>query len=108
MKTVYAKHLPYDDGHLGPVLDEMQLCGPPTLRCVKVSDTVWVALEGSHRLAACAELGIEPKLVVMQYDVSDYAPGRWGKILTMLPYYQFDSVMILNIEDFKWPSQMKT
>ena len=51
MTVIYAKHEPYEDGHLGDVIAEMQLAGTPTLRCVEWRDGYY-ALGGSHRLAA--------------------------------------------------------
>lgn len=97
-KTILAKHPPYDDGHLGPVLDEMVLTGSPTIRCVRVGDKVWAALEGSHRLAAASILGLSPKIVVLQPELEAYDPGRESTVLRDLPAYRFSEVWVLDIE----------
>jgi hypothetical protein len=74
-KSILAKHLPYDSGHLGPVLDEMLLCGPPTIRCLRVGEWVFLALEGSHRLAAASALGLAPRLVVVRPEIEAVRRG---------------------------------
>jgi hypothetical protein len=100
MKTIYAKHLLYDNGHLIPILDEMRHCGPPTLRCVKIADGVWMVLEGSHRVAAAFLHRMTPKLVVLQPEVEEYAPGRWSLKLKELPSYSFAEVAVLDLGVF--------
>ena len=67
IKTVYAIHAP-DPAHLAAVKAEMQRLGAPVLRVIECGDH-YMALEGSHRLAAALELGVAPKLIVYGQDV---------------------------------------
>ena len=47
----------------------MEEAGAPTLRAVWMDCFgAWVALEGSHRLNAAAELGFVPEIEEMDYD----------------------------------------
>jgi hypothetical protein len=94
--TIYAKHFPYDDGHLASVMAEMELTGPPTIRVSKFRDSIF-ALEGSHRLAACHALGLEPKLVVLEHDCSDTLDAFFYGIRDTLPKYEFVHVHILEV-----------
>lgn len=66
MTTIYAIHRPQDD-KLAEVVAEMQVRGTPTIEVVDCGDH-YMALEGSHRLAAAAQLGITPALVVHEQD----------------------------------------
>jgi hypothetical protein len=84
MTTVYAIHETEAD-HLAEVIAEMRALGAPTIRVVDCGDH-YMALEGSHRLAAAAELGLTPELVVSeQDDVLDitaydwYDEANWGE-----------------------------
>lgn len=63
---VYAIHAPEAD-KLANVIEQMRTLGAPTIRVVDCGDFM-MALEGSHRLAAAAELGIEPVLDVYEQD----------------------------------------
>jgi hypothetical protein len=63
---LYTMHAP-QDAHLAEVIAAMRTLGAPTLRVVDCGDH-YVALEGMHRLAACAELGMAPELVVLEHD----------------------------------------
>lgn len=65
-KTVYAIH-GTDEDKLAEVIAEMRELGAPTIRVVDCSD-FYMALEGSHRLAAAAELGLTPEFVVFEQD----------------------------------------
>ncbi len=70
MTTVYAIH-DTDAAHLEEVIAEMRKMGAPTIRVVDCGD-FFMALEGSHRLAAAAALGLTPELIVYeQGDVVD-------------------------------------
>lgn len=64
--TIYAIH-GVDDDHLAEVVAEMRRLGAPTIRVVDCGDH-YQALEGSHRLAAAAELGLVPNLDVLEQD----------------------------------------
>lgn len=61
--TAHATH----PGHLGYVTAEMRRRGAPTIRVVDCGDH-YVALEGVHRLAAAADLGLAPILDVLAQD----------------------------------------
>ena len=66
MATIYAIH-EVDADKLSGVIAEMESLGAPTIEVVDCGDH-YMALEGSHRLAAAAALGIEPTLVVHEQD----------------------------------------
>lgn len=66
MFTVYAIHAPTVD-HLAEVKAEMIVRGAPTIEVVDCGD-YYMALEGSHRLAAAADLGLTPELTIHEYD----------------------------------------
>jgi hypothetical protein len=68
MIDVYAKHAPYEDGHLGEVSADMLRLGAPTIRVIW-ADGRLCALEGSHRLAVCHHLGLTPLLLVEEADL---------------------------------------
>lgn len=52
-----------DESHLSLVCDQMRTLGPPTIKAVWVEVLgAWVALEGSHRLAAALSLGLTPEI----------------------------------------------
>jgi hypothetical protein len=95
MRVVFAKHAPYETGHLGEVVAEMVQVGPPTLRVMEW-DGHLCALEGSHRLAAAHYLGEVPKLVIECPDVPDYRE----RSLDGLPMYTFESALVLDLRDF--------
>ena len=60
--TVYAIHAP-DPAKLEAVRSEMERLGAPTIHVVDCGDH-YMALEGSHRLAAAYALDLTPNLVV--------------------------------------------
>lgn len=64
--TLYTIHQP-DPRKVATVQEEMRILGAPTIRVVDCSDH-YVAIEGVHRLAACAALGIAPILDVLEQD----------------------------------------
>lgn len=58
-----------DPTHLAAVRAEMLRLGAPTVRVVRdEAQGLYLALEGSHRLAAARELGIVPILQVIPED----------------------------------------
>lgn len=73
---IYAIHRP-EAGKLAEVVAQMQALGAPTIRVVNCGD-YYMALEGSHRLAAAAELGLEPVLEIYeQEDMIDVTAYDW-------------------------------
>lgn len=106
MRTVYAKHLPYDDGHLGVVMDEMEITGAPTIRVIEFEDKLF-AIEGSHRLAAAYYLELEPKLVIMEEDVGGLEES-WRKVAKTLPTWAYTFSHVLDLRKvFKKPELSK-
>jgi hypothetical protein len=56
-----------DENHLAKVKAEMQELGAPTIRAIYDGEIYW-AIEGSHRLVAAHELGIEPQIIDIEYS----------------------------------------
>jgi len=78
MNTVYTIHAA-DSGHLQSVAATMQALGAPKIRVVDCGDH-YEALEGSHRIAAAATLGIVPDWQVIGWDdVIDPTGFDWFK-----------------------------
>lgn len=76
MHTIYAIHAPEAD-KLSQVIEQMRSLGAPTIEVVDCGD-YYMALEGSHRLAAAHELGLAPVLVVYgQDEVLDVSKYDW-------------------------------
>lgn len=66
MRTLIAINKP-EAAHLQAVIEEMRVLGSPTLRVVDCGDH-YVALEGSHRIAAAEKLGLALDLDVLRQD----------------------------------------
>lgn len=98
MTRIHAKHEPYTDGHLGPVIDEMQHCGAPTIRAIEYRGNLF-ALEGSHRLAVAWATGLVPKIIVLKADAGDGLDQHWGEV-SGLPVYEFDHLLVMREEAF--------
>ena len=62
--TVYAIHAPEDD-KLAAVVSEMKKLGAPSIKVINCGD-YYMAVEGSHRLAAAAALEINPVFDVIE------------------------------------------
>ncbi len=76
MFTVYAIHRP-EAAKLAEVIAEMQALGTPTIEVVDCGDH-YMALEGSHRLAAAHALNITPELIVHDQDAMiDISSRDW-------------------------------
>jgi hypothetical protein len=102
MRTVYAKHEPYEDGQLANVVEEMRIQGPPTVRVVE-RDGLYFALEASHRLAAAHHLGIQPRLVVVTPEADETLETFWARVAPQLPIYDFPCVHVLHLAAFEVP-----
>lgn len=88
MATIFAIHAP-DPNKLEQVKEEMVRLGAPRIEVVACGDH-YMALEGSHRLAAAAALGITPDLVIHEdddvidisrydwYDTANWAESRYS------------------------------
>lgn len=66
MTTIYAIHSP-KKAKLDNVIKKMRTLGAPTIRAINCGDHL-MALEGSHRLAAAAALGLTPVLEIIDQD----------------------------------------
>jgi len=66
ISALYLIHA-VDPAKLAAIKAEMLTLGAPTIRVVDCGDH-YMALEGCHRLAAAAELGIAPVLDVLDQD----------------------------------------
>jgi hypothetical protein len=68
--TVVAAH-GVDDEHLSDVASQMATLGAPTVRAIEIAGVLY-AIEGTHRLAAAAQLGVQPAIdVVADGDADD-------------------------------------
>ena len=56
-----------DQEKLASVVAEMITLGAPTIRIVN-SCNGWLAIEGTHRLAAASKLGLEPNFIELADD----------------------------------------
>ena len=56
-----------EPSHLKEVIVEMREAGAPEIRAYYTGE-MYIALEGSHRLAAAWELGLEPTIIEMDED----------------------------------------
>lgn len=66
MTSIYAIH-DVDTDYLSNVIAEMQTMGAPKIEVVDCGD-YYMALEGSHRLAAAHALGLVPTLIIHEQD----------------------------------------
>jgi len=83
MTTIYTIHAA-DNDKLTQIIAEMQMLGTPTIKVVDCGDH-YMALEGSHRIAAAHRLGLTPTLIVHEQDemleISGYdwyEPQNWA------------------------------
>lgn len=65
-KTVYLIHK-IDQDKLAAVKADMAVMGAPTIRVVDCGDH-YMAIEGTHRLQAAHDLGVNPDFVVLSQD----------------------------------------
>jgi hypothetical protein len=76
MTTIYAIHAPVAE-KLEMVKREMEDLGAPVIRVINCGD-YYMALEGSHRLAAAHALGLEPELMIFEQDeIVDITQYDW-------------------------------
>lgn len=101
MKKVYAKHLPYKNGHYAKVYKEMELNDDgPIIRVVKTDKDEYCAVEGSHRIASAHSQNKIPRLIVLEPDAVGISDDWWSSIKNTLPLYEFESVFVMNEKDF--------
>lgn len=69
---IHLLHNHYDKEHLEEVKKEMLKRGAPTIKAYKVENGFYMAIEGCHRLRACKELGLTPKIdILTDYNWND-------------------------------------
>lgn len=62
--TIILLHKHYDEAQLQAVTDQMRRLGAPQIKAIyDHSNSMWIALEGCHRLRAAHALGITPQLI---------------------------------------------
>ena len=105
MTKIWAKHLPYTNGHLGKVYNEMQLTGPPTIRVVQDSIGDLVAVEGSHRICAAHDMGLPLKVILLKPDCEG-ADEFFDRVKPTLPTYEFDTILCLDERAFDRGSEI--
>jgi hypothetical protein len=66
MKTIFSIH-EVNEEKLASVVADMQRLGSPSIRVVDCGDYL-MALEGTHRIAAAARLGIPVDLIILDQD----------------------------------------
>jgi hypothetical protein len=87
MKVIPPHRLP-EENHLDAVTQEMERLGAPTLKAVWLDGyQAWMALEGSHRIAAAQALGLTPEIEEVEYDpeatTDEVVPGSYQDCLTL-------------------------
>lgn len=95
---IYAKHLPYKNGHYAKVFNEALLNDDGPIIRVVLFDGDYCAVEGSHRLATAHAQGKEPRLIVVEPDLPPNEEW-WSKIKPTLPVYHFEHVHVLKEAD---------
>lgn len=98
--AVFAKHPPYDDGHLGRVAADMNVAGIPIIRVMEF-DGAFIALEGSHRISLAHRYGMEPRLVVEIADSCAVPDSVLYRVKMTLPRYEFQHAWVLRLGDVK-------
>lgn len=96
---IFAKHPPYQDGHLEEVALDMVHAKEPTIRVVEFEGEFY-ALEGSHRLALAHEYGLVPKIIILDADLVG-CDDFYRRIRDTLPVYEFEHVLKLEEKAFK-------
>lgn len=95
MQTVYIINKTQEE-HLARVKAEMMKLGAPTIRVYNTGDC-YIALEGSHRIVAAAELGLTPEWIEMdendemEHDIYDVDGNR---VSDLLEYIGFGSDVV--------------
>ncbi len=97
---VVAPHEP-EPAKLAKVIDQMTRLGPPEIRAWWDGEK-WIALEGSHRLAAAEALGMTPEIEPMSldeemlHDFEDVSSRRVEDVIEYVagtkrgPHYHFE------------------
>lgn len=80
--NIILPHDHFDADHLAAVIKEMEVIGAPTIKAVRMEAYgAWVALEGSHRIRAAFELGLEPQVDEVEWSdtvtTDEVVPGSY-------------------------------
>lgn len=97
MVIVTPLHWYYSEEHLLHVTLEMSRLGPPRIRA-HLSDGIWYAREGTHRLRAALHLGIAPILVPVPWWKSRSSLER-AFFAAALRGHVFDRVIVSDAID---------
>lgn len=99
---IVAPHEPFPK-RLADVIHDMARYGAPSIRAWWDGEK-WIALEGSHRLAAASALGRTPKIIELSendkitHDFEDVPGNRVRDVLEYLdlgPHYYFSKMHVL-------------
>lgn len=79
---IILPHDHFDAAKLEAVKAEMEALGAPTIKAVWMENYgAWVALEGSHRIRAAADLGLVPAIDEVEWSdtatTDDAVPGSY-------------------------------
>lgn len=86
IRTIYTLN-PVSASRLESVVADMRTLGAPVIRVVDCGDH-YMAIEGSHRMAACALLGIAPELdVLAQHELVSSDSLDWADMLQPAEQY---------------------
>lgn len=82
MTKIILPHDHFDADHLAAVIKDMETLGAPTIKAVRMEAfDAWVALEGSHRIRAAFELGLEPQIEEIEWSdtvtTDEVVPGSY-------------------------------
>jgi hypothetical protein len=100
MPYVVAPHAP-NRAHFARVAEEMLVLGAPTIRAWWDGEK-WIALEGTHRIAAASRLGMTP--VIEEFGLGDEIDHDFEDVLSRsvsdlvehlrdsAAYYRFDEL----------------
>jgi len=85
---IILPHDHFDAAHLEAVKTEMKTLGAPAIKAVWMEAYgAWVALEGSHRIRAAAELGLAPDIDEVEWSdtltTDDVVPGSFDDTWTI-------------------------
>ncbi|KFA29358.1 hypothetical protein [Xanthomonas vasicola] len=80
---IILPHDHFDAAHLAAVKAEMVVLGAPTIKAVWMGvHGAWVAIEGSHRIRAAAELGMIPSIDEVEWSdtvtTDEVVPGSYS------------------------------
>lgn len=86
--NIILPHDHFDAAHLASVIAEMEALGAPVIKAVRMeAHDAWVALEGSHRIRAAHELGLDPQIEEVEWSdtvtTDEVVPGSFDDTWTI-------------------------